>query len=174
MKKGNNLMSHVFVVLGTIGIMFPVLSFILVDNNPNSGSIKANLLADTTVSITFQPLALADSAVGKFEPEAQATAAIDSFANLWANAPSGNIQINKSKMTKADIFSISALDSLLKISTPGRNLAKYLTIIKGIDPVSGELKSYLALADKDLNIIKQSQNTTYIQDGGRCPDMCPQ
>lgn len=174
MKKSTRLLSYAFVALGTAGFMFPILSFMKpnVTAEVNSGQMKA--LADTTVSIIFEPLGLADPAVGKFEPGAQAEAAIDSFANLWASAPSGNIQINKSKMTKSDLFSISSLDSLLQISEPGRNLAKYLTIIKGIDPVSGELKSYLALVGKDMKIIRVATDRTFIQDAGRCPEHCPE
>lgn len=174
MNKSSNLLSYVFVALCTVGLMFPILSFILVDNNSESKNLQMKVLADTTVSITFERIGLTDPPTGKFEPENNARVAIDSFKNLWNNAPSGIIQIARSKITKSDLFSISALDSLLDISNNTRYRAKYLAIIKGIDPISGNLKSYLALVDNDLKIIKQSENTTYIQEGGRCPDLCPE
>lgn len=174
MKKNTSLLSYFFVVLGTVGLMFPILSFILVEKKADSGSLKANILADTTVLIKFEPLTLTDTAVGKFEPGTLAKAAIDSFANLWANAPAGNIQISKSKISKSDLFSITALDSLLQISNTARNPAKFITIIKGIDTSTGELKSYLALVDRGMQIIRQSPDRTYLQDAVRCPDDCPQ
>ncbi len=174
MNRGMRLMNYVFVALCTAGLMFPILSFINSDKTSEINSGQMKTLADTTVMITFVPLGMADPASGKFEPGAQADTAIATFVNLWSDAPSGNIVINKSNMTKSDLFSISALDSLLQISNTSREKAKYLTIIKGIDPASGNLKSFLALVDKDLNIIRESPNRTYLQDGIRCPDLCPE
>lgn len=174
MNRGTRLTNYVFVALCTAGLMFPIVSFINSDKTSEIDARQLKTLADTTVTITFVPLGMADPASGKFEPGAQADTAIATFVNLWNNAPSGNIVINKSNMTKSDLFSISALDSLLQISNNLRDKAKYLTIIKGIDPASGNLKSYLALVDKDLKIIRESPNRTYLQEAARCPDICPQ
>jgi hypothetical protein len=174
MRKSTNLLGYIFVVFCTVGLMFPIFSFILAENNVGSKNLKMTALADTTVSITFEPLGLGDPAAGKFEPGADAAVAIDSFESLWNNAPSGIIQIARSKVTRSDLFSISALDSLLSISNDSRLRAMYVTIVKGIDPITGNLKSYLALVDKEMKIIRQTENTTYIQEALRCPDKCPE
>lgn len=173
MKKNTNFMSYFFIAVCTAGLMISNLSFNHPDEISYNNVSNKSFLSDTTVTIKFKPLSLADPAMGKFEPGQQAEVAIDSFENLWNNAPSGVIQFNITRISKSDLFSISALDSLLKISN-SKVTAKYLTILKGIDPASGNLKSYLALVDSDLKIIRQTVNTTYIQDGGRCPEICPE
>ncbi len=172
MKRSTPFVNYAFVVLCTIAIMFPALSFILEDQGQYSDLSDQKILADTTISLTYNKISVAPFPTGKFEPDSNARPAIDSFAKLWKSAPSGIIQLDTSLVSKSDLFSISSLNSLLSIRNLSGYRASYLAIIKGIDPNSGELRSYLVLVDDKMAIIKKAANETYMNDAGRCPTIC--